>query len=196
MNLETEILEKINEYLEIFVDKQVLNKCSKLEEYKQALILGTYRKADISANTYTKYNNLICPDKDNNKYPLGYILDVLGYKYCAQCKSIKRVTKFSKNKSRSYGIQAQCKPCDYENTLKTQKHRQAKYKAAKIKRTPVWANLIKIKEIYDKCPKGYHVDHKIPLQGKLVCGLHVETNLQYLTALENMKKGNRYTPIT
>ena len=88
MELEKELLEKINEYLELFVDKQILNKCSKLKEYKQALILGSYRKANISAVTYTRYNKALCPDKGRCDYPLGYMLDVLGYKYCAQCKTM------------------------------------------------------------------------------------------------------------
>jgi hypothetical protein len=62
-----------------------------------------------------------------------------------------------------------------------------------IKRaTPSWANLEKIKEIYMNCPKGFHVDHVVPLRGKIVSGLHVESNLQYLIAIENVKKGNRY----
>lgn len=62
-----------------------------------------------------------------------------------------------------------------------------------IKRaTPSWANLEKIMQIYMQCPKGYHVDHIIPLRGKDICGLHIESNLQYLPASENIKKGNRY----
>ena len=63
----------------------------------------------------------------------------------------------------------------------------------KIKeQSPKWANKQKIQEMYMNCPKGYHVDHIIPLKGKTVSGLHVETNLQYLTASENCKKHNKF----
>ena len=64
-------------------------------------------------------------------------------------------------------------------------------RANKIIATPSWANLEKIKEIYKNCPKGYHVDHIIPLRSEYVCGLHVENNLQYLTAKENREKSNK-----
>lgn len=57
---------------------------------------------------------------------------------------------------------------------------------------PKWADLQKIRHTYDNCPNGYHVDHVIPLRGKMVCGLHVETNLQYMPALENIKKSNKF----
>lgn len=61
------------------------------------------------------------------------------------------------------------------------------------KATPQWADQAHIREIYKKAgADGMHVDHVIPLKGALVCGLHVETNLQLLSPLENMKKGNRY----
>jgi len=68
---------------------------------------------------------------------------------------------------------------------------EAKRRAAKLKATPKFANLKKIREIYKNCPKGYHVDHIIPLQGKEVCGLHVEWNLQYLTKSANSSKSNK-----
>jgi hypothetical protein len=67
----------------------------------------------------------------------------------------------------------------------------AKRRAFKLKATPKFANLQKIKEIYMNCPVGYHVDHIVPLQGKNVCGLHVEWNLQYLTPYDNKSKSNK-----
>jgi endogenous inhibitor of DNA gyrase (YacG/DUF329 family) len=70
---------------------------------------------------------------------------------------------------------------------KTNKRRAAKFNAI-----PKWCNLERIKEIYKNCPKGYHVDHIIPLNNPIVCGLHVENNLQYLTAKQNISKGNKF----
>ena len=68
----------------------------------------------------------------------------------------------------------------------------AKRRAATLQRTPAWADLKAIKQFYLNCPKGYHVDHIVPLQGVNISGLHVLNNLQYLTKSENSSKGNRY----
>jgi hypothetical protein len=76
-------------------------------------------------------------------------------------------------------------------------HRNAlkrKYVADKFKRTPAWADLPAIVSFYEKCQKGFHVDHIYPLRGKFVSGLHVLENLQYLPAEENMRKNNRFMP--
>lgn len=68
----------------------------------------------------------------------------------------------------------------------------AKRRAAKLKATPKWADLEKINLFYQTCPKGFQVDHIIPLQGEIVSGLHVLENLQYLTVKANRKKSNSW----
>lgn len=63
-----------------------------------------------------------------------------------------------------------------------------RYYMRKKKQTPTDADFTKIKEIYLNCPKGYEVDHIIPVS---LGGLHHQDNLQYLTISENRRKGNR-----
>lgn len=62
---------------------------------------------------------------------------------------------------------------------------------------PPWANKEAIKSLYEEAQRlseqtgeSWHVDHVIPLKGETVCGLHVESNLQILRAIENLTKKN------
>lgn len=71
----------------------------------------------------------------------------------------------------------------------------AKRIAAKLERTPKWSDMEAIKVIYENCPEGDEVDHIYPLQGKLVSGLHVPENLQYLLASKNRSKQHKFTPL-
>jgi 5-methylcytosine-specific restriction endonuclease McrA len=77
----------------------------------------------------------------------------------------------------------------------------AKRRAAKLQATPMWADQSKIEEYYFAADFlgmvtgiWHHVDHIVPLQQDLVCGLHCEQNLQVLTEAENLAKGNRWWP--
>lgn len=63
--------------------------------------------------------------------------------------------------------------------------------------TPLWVNMEAIREVYDRARKltrqtgiPHSVDHEIPLQGRLVSGLHIHTNLRVLTSRENSRKHN------
>ena len=74
-----------------------------------------------------------------------------------------------------------------------------KRRAAKLQRIPPWADLVAIKAFYTEAQRltkltgvKYVVDHIIPLRGKRVSGLHVETNLQVITKKANSEKGNKY----
>lgn len=150
-----------------------------------------------------------------NKQPwFNYLLSLVNKKYCAVCDTIKNNNDFANNESRFDGLHHKCKTCDAisgkayrDNNKDKEKDRahlyytnhKAETRARSILRksfqrqaTPSWANLAVMNEIYKNCPEGYHVDHIIPLQGKLVCGLHVENNLQYLTVEDNLRKGNKF----
>lgn len=78
----------------------------------------------------------------------------------------------------------------------------ARYKASKLQRTPKWLtneDFRKIQLEYELaawCSKvtgeKYHVDHIIPLRGKMVSGLHVPSNLQVILMADNLKKHNTF----
>lgn len=66
-------------------------------------------------------------------------------------------------------------------------------RARKLRATPSWVNKVALKEVYLEAKRlGKVVDHVVPLQGKLVCGLHVPWNLQLLTLSENSRKSNKH----
>lgn len=128
-----------------------------------------------------------------------WLLQQVELKYCAKCKEVKELEDFPKNKNKQDGRNTSCKLChtlenknDYIKHSGGYKQRSREYKFKVKERTPIWADLDKIREIYDNCPVGFHIDHIIPLNGVLVSGLHVPENLQYLLAEENFAKSNKF----
>lgn len=79
------------------------------------------------------------------------------------------------------------------------RHQAAKRHAAKLQRTPPWADLDAIRALHVQASRltletgiAHHVDHVIPLQGRLVSGLHVHTNLRIITGFDNSSKCNKF----
>lgn len=67
----------------------------------------------------------------------------------------------------------------------------ARRRAALKSAAPAWADAGKISSIYQQArTQAKHVDHDVPLQHDLVCGLHCEANLQLLSPAENRRKSN------
>ena len=71
------------------------------------------------------------------------------------------------------------------------------YRASVEQAKVAWADQGKIATIYESARSlGYHVDHIVPLNSEVVCGLHVEHNLTVLQPKDNIKKSNRFDPWT
>jgi hypothetical protein len=84
---------------------------------------------------------------------------------------------------------------------------QAEYvrrrQAAKLQRTPKWLtedDVWVMREAYKLAKMrteifgfSWHVDHVLPLQGTIISGLHVPTNLQVIPWIENVRKHNKVT---
>lgn len=139
----------------------------------------------------------------------NYLKGLLGYKKCQKCKQTLELSAYSKNSSTYDNTAYICRSCkssyreiftidnpDYarNNYLDNKSDyisRAIQYKTRRTIATPPWANLDIIKLIYE-CAEGAHVDHEIPLQGEYICGLHVETNLQYLSPEDNLAKSNKF----
>jgi hypothetical protein len=86
-----------------------------------------------------------------------------------------------------------------ENPVKY-RAKDAEYRSMKLDRTPKWADLEAIRQVYKEAfqlSKRYgtevEVDHAVPLQGEDVCGFHVEYNLQPMFACDNRAKSNTFT---
>lgn len=159
--------------------------------YDKWYYLQNREKKKIQAREYLANNREKCNErkrkyraKDNDKWR-KYFLDWY-YQNGEYAKQIRRDVK-ARNKQKYAAYSSKWKK---ENKGKVASY-SAKRRAKLFQAIPSWVNLDEIRCIYENCPDGYTVDHIVPLQNKLVCGLHVLYNLQYLTQKENSEKSNK-----
>jgi len=158
-----------------------------------------YRKANPDYAVSWRKNN----PNYNSKYNANNIEVTQAYKKTNKAKiKVQRAEHYKRN--RKTIIERSIK-YSLDNPGKT-RATKAKRHAAKLQRTVAWANLEAIKDIYKDCEEInlaaktagcteiFTVDHIIPLQGKLVSGLHVEYNLDIITLSNNCSKSNSFIP--
>ena len=187
-NIDINLYDLVEQYIAIFSGNTYIDK---KDNYIKAIISRSYR-GYLSASTFATYNKKILPDKKKGLIPLNYILEILDYKYCGNCKKVKDTCYIRKNKANSTGFQSYCKVCHYNTTKITQAKRQSKRRLIVILQQSLWTLETELAQFYKNCPTGYHVDHIIPLNSPIVCGLHCIDNLQYLTAYDNESKSNKF----
>lgn len=129
---------------------------------------------------------------------------------CQHCQQLQDQQNYTKNAIRRKELSETYKRSNASHVAQTyQQWRRTnrgrvnallnKRRSAVHKRTPPWANMAAIDQIYEQCAelnrihgdRSYHVDHIIPLQGTTVSGLNVEYNLQILTGVANLRKSNK-----
>lgn len=167
---------------------------------------------EMGMQTFYRMTNKAFPNltlNGGNETWYHYLLSLIEYKNCGKCGLVQPYDAYHKDSTRNSGIASLCKTCKSEKQIgqydkyrssheaSQLKHkdaikaRNAEYRTERCHRNVPWTESTKIREFYAECPEGYHVDHIIPLKAVLVSGLHVISNLQYLSAKDNMQKGNR-----
>jgi hypothetical protein len=135
----------------------------------------------VGINTINRLMKTLFPDvtiKGGSRTWRYYLLDILRHKMCTDCEVIKSKEEFYIGNVTE--LRSTCKSCDVE--------RAAKRRAKILKATDIDSSLDIIQTIYANCPKGYHVDHIIPLDKG---GRHHQNNLCYLSATDNLHKSNK-----
>ena len=131
--------------------------------------------------------------------------------HCKECESNIKKEYYLKNKQHIRDRNDQWKKDNKEqhnknfrkwrkNNLTVMAAHCALNRAKRNNRLVEWANKAYIADLYRNAKEAsvifnidYEVDHIIPLLGKKVSGLHVESNLQIIPKHLNRTKGNKYT---
>jgi len=156
-------------------------------------MITAQQAADILGMS-VRLKNLRASDPEPRESPLAVL-----FRKMAAAKQLAR-EKLKKQKAKAAAKKKKLEAADRkEKRRPLVAHHAGKRRAAKIQRTPAWADQEAIRAMYEKAKAMtestgivHHVDHEIPLQGRRVSGLHVENNLCVIPAADNIRKYNHY----
>ena len=124
------------------------------------------------------------------------------YKQCDMDKMLEKQRQASADRYADPDIRQRRKETDRQWVQRNKPKKAAAtraYQAAKIQRTPFWADRVANDYVYhaaqvikDVYGTSWEVDHIIPLQGKNVSGFHIAKNLQLMPVSENRSKSNKF----
>jgi len=175
------------------------NNVEAVKRYGKEYYKNNKKIMDAKNKEYVKNN----PDK-KARYNAKYAKNNQGkIKAAAKDYSMKNKAKISARMKRYYDNNIEIIAVKTANWKKNNKEKHnaiaAKYRSIKLNAVPLWVNHDYIDLFYKgakmeevRTGRKVHVDHIVPLQGKNVCGLHVEDNLQLLFAKDNITKSNRF----
>lgn len=169
------------------------------DEFLAVISKNTYslQELGMSAGGMSNLLKRIFPDRistHGRDKVCNFLLSKINKKVCSKCTLVLETSSFHSNSSKKGNINSWCIACDktYRKTNpEFTRASSSRYRAAKLQRTVLF-DQEGIESFYANCPAGHHVDHIIPLQGINVCGLHVLSNLQYLSARDNIVKSNKH----
>lgn len=128
-----------------------------------------------------------------------------------QIKNYAKITAYSREYNKARRLSNAGKESTRAATMKYRHKNLGKVatwrlvrRTAEQQRTPAWlskqdwavidAKYAMARWLSEVVGVQYHVDHIIPLNGRLVSGLHVPGNLQVLRGTENLSKSNVWVP--
>jgi hypothetical protein len=117
------------------------------------------------------------------------------------CGMLDAVTKYKTADEKLEAKRRNSRVCAHKNPARV-KANKIKYEKKLARATPAWLTAdewVAMNVIYEEARRltretgiKHQVDHKYPINGKTVSGLHVPSNLQILTQSANVSKSNRY----
>lgn len=173
-------------------------KCGCEKRYKNGKCVECHKARELARSRANPENNRARVAQWQKDNPEKYAASRTAYTYKNRANKKRYDQQYNAtNKARK---QAQGKLWNKNNPALKRAY-SAKRRAARLNATPDWAIQFIIREAYalsrlrtKLTGVSWHVDHIVPLVNPIVCGLHTHDNLQVISAVANIAKGNQVWP--